>query len=88
MTVSITACAPVEVRSPSDRPALTAEKIRQYLAHGAVLVFDVDPAQQVIYAHSNSGVKAYHRNEAFTSDVVPWLQFDVAEVLEDLKIPR
>lgn len=78
----------VEVRSPSDKPALTEEKFRQYLSHGAVLVLDVDPRQQVIYAHSESEVKAYHREETFVSDAVPWLQFEVAEVFTDLKIPR
>jgi Uma2 family endonuclease len=78
----------VEVRSPSDQPALTGEKIRQYLSHGAVLVLDVDPAQQVLYAHSKSGVQTHHNGDVFTNDAVPWLQFDVAEVFADLKIPR
>ena len=78
----------VEVRSPSDKSALTEEKIRQYLSHGAVLVLDVDPVQQVLYAHSYGGVKQYHNRDAFVSDAVPWLRFDVAEVFADLKIPR
>ncbi len=79
----------VEVRSPSHRPALTAEKIRQYLSHGGSLVLDVDPFDRVVYAYtSENKCSVFRRGERFSSTVAPWLRFDVDELFVDIDIPR
>jgi Uma2 family endonuclease len=77
-----------EIRSPSHRRALADEKIRLYLAHGALLVLDVDPAKRLIHAHSHNGVSVHRAGECFSSPVVPWLEFEVDELFANLKIPR
>jgi Uma2 family endonuclease len=77
-----------EIRSPSHRRALTEEKIRLYLAHGAHLVLDVDPSKRLIYAHTHNGVSMHHAGERFSSLIVPWLEFDVDEVFAKIDIPR
>ena len=41
----------VEVRSPSDREAKVAEKIRHYLGHGTRAVWDVDPDVRTVIVH-------------------------------------
>lgn len=42
----------VEVLSPSDRPAATAEKVGEYLAAGARAVWVVDPARRAVTVHA------------------------------------
>lgn len=71
----------VEVRSPSDDLQYLRRKIARYLATGSVLVLDADPAQRRIYAHSASGVSTFSAGETFAHPAVPWLQFDVATVV-------
>jgi Uma2 family endonuclease len=74
----------VEVRSPSSRPGLRERKTARYLATGAVLVLDVDPAKRVIIAHARDGVRTYASDERFEHAAAPWLVFDVSEAFADL----
>ncbi len=46
----------VEVRSPGDRPAEIAEKIREWLAAGTFLLWDVDPETRTIFIHRPGAV--------------------------------
>lgn len=73
----------VEVRSPSSRPGLRDRKTARYLATGAVLVLDVDPAKRVIMAHAHAGVRKYANGERFEHPAAPWLVFDVSEAFAD-----
>lgn len=78
-----------EVRSPSYRAKFAAEKIELYLRHGATLVFDVDPAKRMLHVHAANGeVASFKCGEAFVSDAIPWLQFEVDELFELLELPR
>ena len=74
----------VEVRSPSSRPGLRDRKTVRYLATGAILVLDVDPAKRVITAHARDGVRTYANGERFEHPAAPWLVFDVREAFVDL----
>ncbi|MHB8147205.1 MAG: Uma2 family endonuclease [Vulcanimicrobiaceae bacterium] len=79
----------VEVRSPSHRARYDAEKIAVYLAHGSLLVLDIDPATRMVYAHApNSTTRIYHATEAFAHASAPWLRFDVADLFTRLKLPE
>jgi len=75
----------VEVRSPSDRPGLRAAKIARYLAAGSVLVIEVDPARHTLDAHSSNGVAHFADGDAFESDLLPWLRFDLAPLFARLE---
>ena len=79
-----------EVRSPSHRRGLAAKKVRQYLAHGGVLVLDVDPYARAIRAHARdaAGPASYRLGERFNSESLPWLQSDVDELFVNIDIPR
>ena len=77
----------VEVRSPSDRDALIAEKTRLYLSYGAILVLNVDPWSRTLTAHTSSGDAHHFRTgEHFGCVAVPWLEFKVDELSADLDI--
>ncbi len=78
----------VEVRSPSHRQALSAEKVRLYLAHGATLVLDIDPYARTVFAHTFTGVGTYNTGERFAIDSLSWLQFDIDELFVHVDIPR
>ena len=71
----------VEVRSPSDDLHYLQRKIARYLATGSVLVLDVDPVQQCIYARAADGMVRFGNDDTFTHRAVPWLQFDVASAV-------
>lgn len=74
----------VEVRSPSSLPGLRSRKTVRYLATGAVLVLDVDPAERAITAHAVDCVRTYVNGERFEHPATPWLVFDVSEAFADL----
>jgi Uma2 family endonuclease len=78
------------VRSPSHRHTFTAQKIQQYLTHGTLLVLDIDPYARKVYAHTSATAAPtiYGSGERFSCEVLPWLQFDVAELFAKIKIPR
>ncbi len=74
----------VEVRSPSDDISYLKRKIERYLATGAVLVLDVDPAARAIRAHSSAGVAEYGHGDPFRHPAAAWLRFDVDAIFSDL----
>lgn len=73
----------VEVLSPSDRPGQVRAKVRDYLDAGAMLVWVVDPKEQVVHAFRTEPDSA----EIFTladtltaTDVLPGFAAPVAEI--------
>lgn len=78
----------IEVRSKSDRASLIYKKNELYLRYGALLVLNVDPYARAMSVHA-AGVERHLRSgERFENIVVPWLQFDAAELFEKLDFPR
>jgi Uma2 family endonuclease len=78
----------VEVRSPSARGTYEARKVRAYLAHGAVLVLDVDPQKRQVVAYArDGGARTYCEGESFEHEIVPWLRFEVGEVFANVRRP-
>lgn len=77
----------VEVRSSSDDLRYLAKKIERYLATGSVLALDVDPKTRRIIAHAADGVREYTSGDRFEHAALPWLQFDVDHIFEDLDRP-
>lgn len=71
-------------RSPSDNLSYLKRKIERYLATGAVLVLDVDPATRTIRAHSSGGVAEYGPSNPFEHPAAPWLRFGVDAIFSDL----
>lgn len=67
----------VEIRSPGDRVRNIARKIERYLAHGAVLVLDIDPSTETIAAHDVNGCRSYARNEIFVHPRLPGFTLDI-----------
>ncbi len=74
----------VEVRSPSDDRRYLAKKIARYLATGSMLALDVDPKTRRIIAHAADGIREYTAGERFEHPALPWLQFEVDAIFEDL----
>ena len=77
----------IDIRSPSSRFAIIAEKIEIYLAYGSILVLDVDAENKSVTAHTPAGVTVYATG-TFRSDAVPWFAFDVDALFSGLEIPR
>lgn len=73
-----------EIRSPSFRPAILAEKISKYLATGTLIVLDIDPLGRQITAHATDAVRTFASSTSFAHPLTPWLTFAVDEVFEDL----
>lgn len=74
----------VEVRSPSDDLRYLARKIARYLATGALLVLDVDPAKRRVIAHTADGIRTFEGNDVFAHPSAPWLTFEVRAIFADL----
>lgn len=78
-----------EIRSPSDRPSLAAQKLELYLANGAQVVLDVDPRERFVEAHvPGSRPVRFRSGDCFAVEALPWLRFDVDELFADLDLPR
>jgi Uma2 family endonuclease len=74
----------VEVRSQSDDLQYLARKIARYLATGAVLVLDADPARRQVIAHSAHGAVTFTTGERFSHAAAPWLHFEVNAIFAQL----
>jgi Uma2 family endonuclease len=61
----------VEVLSPSDRPKFVAEKIREFLENGVLIVWLVDPAQKTVTEYrSISEIKQYSGDDVIQAEPV------------------
>ncbi|MHB8147204.1 MAG: Uma2 family endonuclease [Vulcanimicrobiaceae bacterium] len=79
----------VEVRSPSNRASYDAKKIAVYLAHGAQMVLDIDPAARTVHAHATGAeARTFRAMDTFEHPHAPWLHFDIAELFADIDLPR
>ncbi len=72
----------VEVLSPDDRASAVQEKVREYLAAGARLVWVADPRSKTVTAYQPSGeARVYSGNEEVTGeDVLPGFSFRPADL--------
>ena len=79
----------VEIRSPSYRAEYGSQKISAYLAHGSLLVLDIDPETRTVHAHAPGGAsRTFYEKQSFADESIPSLQFDVAELFARLRPPK
>ena len=74
----------VEIRSPGESGRLRGRKIARYLATGATIVFDVDPALREIHVCDRKETRTIDRNGRFEDPRFPWLVFSAATIFADL----
>jgi Uma2 family endonuclease len=67
----------VEIRSPGDRPRNINRKIELYLAHGSLIVLDVDPKKREIIVHDTRLARTLREGDHFEHPAAPGLTFDV-----------
>jgi Uma2 family endonuclease len=78
----------VEVRSPGDLSSYLEKKIERYLAYGALVVFDVDPAARTLRAITKKAARVLRPGETFEDAEIPWLAFTIDDVFADLDAMR
>ena len=73
----------VEVLSPSERPGVRREKMRDYFAAGTRLVWEVDPAQRTItvYRSAHDGITLAATDELTGAEVLPGFVCRVGELI-------
>ena len=73
----------VEVLSPSERPGMRREKMRDYFAAGTRLVWEVDPAQRTItvYRSAQDGTTLAATDELTGAEVLPGFACRVGELI-------
>ncbi|HEY1728034.1 MAG TPA: Uma2 family endonuclease [Candidatus Baltobacteraceae bacterium] len=74
----------VEVRSPEDRELRIRRKTELYLAHGATLVLNVDPATRTIRVTDVHGEAIFRARETIEHAGFPGLQIPVDDVFASL----
>lgn len=74
----------IEVRSPEDRAANVVRKTELYLAHGAMLVLNIDPHDRLIRLSSAGGERVLHSSDAIEHPAFPDLRIPVAAVFAPL----
>ena len=72
--------AVVEIRSPSDRWADIAEKIRVYLKAGTNVIFFVDPKRQTVTVYDPSGERTLGPNDTVRHATLPGFELPVREL--------
>jgi Uma2 family endonuclease len=75
---SIAPTIAVEIRSPHDREANVAAKMRIYLEGGSALVLDVDPKARRVAAHDAAGLSVFEDGATFVHVAAPGFTFDVS----------
>jgi Uma2 family endonuclease len=72
----------VEIRSPSDRPGSRMAKIREYLAAGVKIVWDVNPIDLTVTVYvGNTRGQVYHVDDTLDGgDVLPGFSCPVARI--------
>ncbi len=72
----------VEVISPDDRPHDIDAKVKDWLSHGTVLVWLVDPRRRTVTVHSSSAETCVMGEQDFLEapDLLPGLRLNVAEI--------
>lgn len=78
----------VEVRSPSDRNAKVAQKIKHYLQHGTRVVWDVDPEARTVVVHRPDALPAHLGGDDLLDggDVLPGFAVPTAALFADLDL--
>ena len=73
----------VEVLSPSERPGMRREKMRDYFAAGTRLVWEIDPAQRTItvYRSAHDGTTLAATDELTGAEVLPGFACRVGELI-------
>jgi len=75
----------IEVKSPGDRPADIAEKVRVYLASGTHVVFLVDPSTRVVTVCDCRGDRRLNDKGIITHAALPGFRLAVKALFE---LPR
>lgn len=75
-----------EVRSPGEPARVRNKKIADYLAHGSVLVLDVDPKRRMVAAHAADGTQVIQPGAMVQHSTIPWLRFDPAGLFAALDV--
>ena len=72
----------VEIRSPDDRPKEIEGKIRNYLAAGSLVVWDVDPATKTVTVHrSDVEPRVFGEDDTLTEEtLLPGFSLAVKDV--------
>jgi len=78
----------VEIRSRGDRPGTIRRKVELYLAHGARLVLDIDPATRTIVAHDATSVRSFGDGDRFEHSAVAGLTFETGELFDAVERSR
>lgn len=75
----------VEIRSPSDRPKQLAEKVAEYFAAGAGLVWVIEPRKRLVMVHTPNGITRVLRDGEVVDggNVLPGFTAPVSELLPD-----
>lgn len=81
--ISIAPDLAVEVVSSHDEFAEITEKVEEYLAAGVLLVWIIDPVNEIVIIHRKDGsVAKLHRNDTLNGeDVLPGFSCTVADLL-------
>jgi len=76
----------VEVKSPSNTPAKTTLKVREYFASGVRLVWVVDPEERTVtvYRKPGGGEEMWEEATITGEDVLPGFSCPVAEFFSEL----
>lgn len=74
----------IEIRSPGDRERTLQRKIELYLAHGSMLVLDVDPETRRIVVYDGARSKTLRDGDCFEHAAAPGLGFDVTTLFDSV----
>lgn len=74
----------VEIRSPDDRDRSVRRKNELYLAHGAILVLNVDPESRSVRVGDANGEILLHPGDIIEHRAFPELRIPVAEIFAPL----
>ena len=75
-----------EVRDRRDTPEYTAEKVRRYIAAGARLVWDIDPARRQVTEH-RPGIApvVFEETDTLTAEgIIPGFALPLQELFSEL----
>ena len=74
----------VEIRSPEDREKNIRRKTALYLAHGAIVVLDINPAKRTMRVTTRGGETTLHAGEVFSHPSFPGLALAIDGIFAPL----
>ena len=73
----------VEVLSPDDRSADVAAKVREYLSHGVMLVWVVDPSARTVTVHSACPHDSYTSSTSGRRHRAAWFRSSRQQIVSE-----